>query len=94
MVLSMMLTTLDGESMIKSQIVRHWVPTVFCAFVVYQYVGSGSSSPDNWRYISMWLAMCFFFVGGVTYAMQKQIQHLEAEVQQLRRLTRETSEDA
>ncbi|GGC65162.1 hypothetical protein [Undibacterium terreum] len=80
--------------MIKSQIVRHWIPTVFCALVVYQYVGGGSGSTDNWRYISIWLTMCFFFVGAVTYSMQKKIQNLEAELQQLREPKKEAIENA
>jgi hypothetical protein len=80
--------------MIKNQIVRHWIPTPLCAFLVYLYVIRDSSYSDNWRFISISLTMCFYFVSGITYSMQKQIQNLEAEVQQLRKLRKEPNEDA
>lgn len=72
--------------MLKNQILRHWIPFAFCSLLVYQFVGKGPSSLDNWQYFSIWLTMCFFYVGMITYSMQKQIQKLETEVQQLQQL--------
>jgi len=69
--------------MFIKQAVRHWIPAAFCAFVVCQYLGNGISSGENWKYVSIWLTMCFFFVGMITYSMQKQIRDLQAEVQRL-----------
>jgi intracellular septation protein A len=62
---------------------RSWLPFAFCAFLVYQYV-AGPRSSDNWYAFAIWLPMCFFFVCAVMYQMQKQIQHLEAELQELK----------
>ena len=72
--------------MINIKLLRHWVPAAFCAFIVYEYVGQGGASTDNWKYISIWLTMCFFFVGSVTYSMHVQIRGLQAEIEQLKQL--------
>jgi hypothetical protein len=64
--------------------VRHWIPAAFCAFIVYEYIGRGSTSSENWKYVSMWLTICFFYVGGVTYMMQAEIEKLRFDIQQFR----------
>lgn len=79
--------------MSTQQVVRHWVPAAFCALIVYLYVGNGAASLDNWKYVAIWLTMCFFFVGMVTYSMQKQIRDLQAEIQRLQTARRESACD-
>jgi hypothetical protein len=51
----------------------------------YQLVDKIPNSLDNWKYFSIWLTMCFFYVGMVMYSMQKEIQKLQSEVQQLQK---------
>jgi hypothetical protein len=88
------MTTLDGGRMIKKQSLLHWTPMIFWAFVVYVYVYRGAHSPDSWQYLAIWLTMCFFYVGAVTYTMQKRIHSLTAELQQLRQLVEAPIKDA
>lgn len=71
--------------MINMKLVQNWIPFAFCTALVYQYVLKGSSSPENWQYFSIWLPMCFFYVGGVMHLMQKQIQGLKTEIKQLQK---------
>ncbi|WP_426112952.1 hypothetical protein [Massilia sp. PWRC2] len=68
--------------MLNMKLVQNWIPFAFCAFLVYQYV-TGAVIPGNWQYFSIWLTMCFFFVGIVTHSMQKQILALQWQIQQL-----------
>lgn len=79
--------------MSTQQAVRHWVPAAFCAFIVYLYIGNGGASLDNWKYVAIWLTMCFVFVGMVTYSMQKQIRDLQAEIQRLETAGRESARE-
>jgi hypothetical protein len=72
--------------MIDMKLVRHWIPFAFCWFLVHPFFGNGPGPTGNWMGIAIWLPMCFFFVGAVTYLMQKQIQSLQAEVQELKKL--------
>lgn len=68
--------------MFNLKLVQNWIPFAFCAFIVYQYAGSGYSA--NWQGFAIWLTMCFFYVGAVTFSLQKQIQTLEAEVKKFK----------
>ncbi|HLO15477.1 MAG TPA: hypothetical protein VK206_11650 [Anaerolineales bacterium] len=81
--------------MIKIQLVRHWIPAVFCAFVVYGYVGMPTNSDrvDTLKYMFIWLPMCFFYAGMASYSMQTQIRELQAEVKELRRVATEVRHD-
>ena len=79
--------------MSTQQVVRHWLPATFCAFIVYLYIGNGGASLDNWKYVVIWFTMCFFFVGMVTYSMQKQIRDLQAEIQRLQTAGRESARE-
>jgi hypothetical protein len=69
--------------MLNRQTLLHWMPFAFCSFLVYQYVTTGLNAPNNWQNVAIWLPMCFFYVGVVTHTMQKKIQKLQAEVEQL-----------
>lgn len=70
--------------MIKNQIVRHWLPTAFCAFAVYVSMRDGTRV-DALQGFVFWLPMCFFFVAMVSYPMQKQIRALQEEIQDLKK---------
>lgn len=69
--------------MIK-QIVRHWTPAAFCAFIVFLYQRKSDRVSAS-IYITA-IPFCFYFVALVTYSMQKQIGELQAEVKELRRV--------
>jgi hypothetical protein len=81
--------------MMKIQLVRHWIPAVFCAFVVYVYVGMRPNFDRvaASQYMFIWLPMCFFFVGLISYSMQKQIRELQAELKELRSVSAEARHD-
>ena len=72
--------------MIDMKLVRNWIPFAFCEFLVHPYFGKGPGPSGSWTGIAIWLPMCVFFVCAVTYLMQKQIQSLQAEVQELKKL--------
>lgn len=66
--------------MIQNPVFQNWAPAIFCAVVVLI---------NGWRLGSafsalVWLPMCFFFVGHVTYSMSKKIRALQSEVSELR----------
>ena len=72
--------------MIKNQIIYHWLPALFCAFLVFISLRTGSNRLDALQGLVIWLPMCFFYVSAISYSMQKQIRELQAEVKELQGL--------
>jgi ATP/ADP translocase len=72
-----------GRRMTIVQKINHWLPVALCVFLIAQHDFRESAFPQNLKYLSMWQMLCFFFVGLVTYRMQKEIRKLRETVQEL-----------
>jgi hypothetical protein len=78
--------------MIRIQSVRHWIPAALCAFDVYVWQRNLDPAASS-QYILIGLPFCFFYVGAVSFLMQKQIWELQAEVKELRSVAMEVRDD-
>jgi len=65
--------------------ISHWIPAAFCAFLsLMALVMQSDSSTGAWQpAFFSFLPMCFFFVGANTSAMQREIQELRKQVNDL-----------
>jgi hypothetical protein len=65
--------------------ISHWIPAAFCAFLsllaLSMQIGSDSGA---WKpAFFCFLPMCFFFVGGTTSQMQREIRELRRQLTDL-----------
>lgn len=79
--------------MINLQTLRNWLPFAFCAFLVYIQQRNQDRITAS-QSILIWMPMCFFYVGAVTYLMQKQIADLKAELQDLKKRVAKPNHEA
>ena len=67
------------------QKLSHWMPAAFCAVLsllaLAMQIGSDSGAWKPAFYC--FLPMCFFFVGGVTFHLQREIRELRKQVAEL-----------
>jgi hypothetical protein len=66
--------------------ITHWIPAAFCAFICLDALFFAPAGPvvEWWKPVFFsFLPMCFFFVGSVTWRMQKEIQELRKQVSDL-----------
>ena len=65
--------------------ISHWIPAAYCAFLsllaLSMQIGSDSGA---WKpAFFCFLPMCFFFVGGTTSQMQREIRELRRQLTDL-----------
>ena len=67
------------------QLVRHWIPAAFCAFISFIALCASVGSDAGWWRPAFFafLPMCFFFVGAVTSQMQGEIRELRKQLAEL-----------
>jgi hypothetical protein len=69
------------------QILSHWMPAAFCAFIsLIAIFGSVASDAGWWRpTFFAFLPMCFFFVGAATSQMQREIRELRNQFAEMQK---------
>ena len=66
--------------------ITHWIPAAFCASIsLIALAGSVFSSDSGWGRIPFFafLPMCFFFVGTLTFGMNRDLRELRKRLTDL-----------
>ena len=66
--------------------IAHWIPAIFCAFIsLIALAGSVFSTDSGWGRMPFFafLPMCFFFVGSVTFRMDRELRELRKRLDDL-----------
>jgi hypothetical protein len=69
----------------RKQVLAHWIPAAFCAFLSLIALFASSGVDAGWWRPAFFafLPMCFFFVGAATSRMQSEIRDLRKQIVEL-----------